>query len=389
MNEPEPSPVGPAPHFPEMPEPEHQGDVIDARPVFHHIVLKSMKLLSNTEVEKTDGSSNVEPSSKGTVEPSNGIIDLASDGENKMTDAGTYEAVDGLVPLLSQDLEKEERAPESSRKSYTHDQKIIVQKLQKVITKLFAELQKKYHRGAISTEKFEEEKKQLFKEIFECDESGKVFVKTSTPEAIKETRKRIRSCEDEPIRRRRAFRMPGWNNAEDTDAALEEDDIDGDCYDEDDSDDDAGTWVEVHVDDDYTPLKSLMPATKRRILNAVSPFRDSPFSTLLPLNPPAERRRKEAEEEMTAHLFGRLPPKETERRRKNFERREMMMRKIDQRAPPSDRMFQQDTSDGKPTPKQESDWKLWHTPPVMLPDWMKEPKERTVIFPENLRKMDN
>lgn len=277
--------------------------------------------------------------------------------------------------LLKEEKAKHGRGSPTMKKNYTHDEKLIARKNQKCITAMFADLQKKLHRGDLTQGDFEEEKSKLFGEIFGVNDNGRVYVKETSASGVQKTKRGLKNFEETFLRRRRrkgAFRMPGWKDAEETDAALEEDDDadDGQLYDDDDEDEEdrIGTWVEL-PNDHYDPPKALDPRSK-------------PNESSSSFMPTESAKRRKLTDKLDAIVYG-------ENRRLQFERREMLMRKFDQRAPPQERMFHQDTSvrhDGLPTASELKSWDEWHIPLNKMPTWMNESSDgRQLIFPPGMK----
>lgn len=274
-----------------------------------------------------------------------------------------------LEGVISQ---QQQEAIAPTKRTYTHDEKVIARRNQKCITGLFEELQKKFHRGDFTKFEFEEEKSKLFEEIFGCDDDGKVYVKPTTAEGVQATVKRVRSWEQQRVRRRNRrhmFRMPGWNNGEETDAALEEDEPTQWCFDDfvdsssSESDEDdarseaSASWVKLGG---YEEREA-----KRRRLNCGS-----------------------GSSAVEGEAVGHSSNKKAMMR--NIERREMLMRILDQRAPPEDRIFHQETTARSgPTLRQKELWEEWRIPLRGKPGWMRENVEdRMVIFPSDRKRLE-
>lgn len=78
----------------------------------------------------------------------------------------------------------------AKKKIYSHDEKVLARKRQKMITRAFTELQKQRDRGVLSQDAFEKKKTELFNHLFEWN-NGRVFLKRAcNPEPFKTLRQK-------------------------------------------------------------------------------------------------------------------------------------------------------------------------------------------------------
>lgn len=289
----------------------------------------------------------------------------------------------------------------------THDERLLEKSIQKNVTFVFMELQKKLFQGDISYSEYNKEQNKIYNEMFTIGKDDKMHLSKLSPKTVQEMRKRLGACETEIRKRRRcshALRMPGWRNEEDTDAALEEDENEDknnieSYYDDFDSTNESDvegiTTIKLDIEDDET-LRLNMPAKKRAKLNGKrNNLNNNPPSTEKTLKPNTGfilrmEEQKEKFTEICRKMTGEPTEKERRQKQRNIEYREMLMRKLDQRAPPEERMFPQITfglSDGPPTEEQIESWRLWRMPYSYRPKWMQDNYRKSITFPCDKKKI--